>query len=52
MTATVNGKVVRAMLNMSATNNFVSLRMVDQLGLKVTKSSSQVKAMNSKAQGI
>ena len=52
VTAKVNGKVVRAKLDTGATNNFVSLRMVDQLGLKVTKSNSQVKAVNSKAQGI
>ena len=52
VTTRVNGKAVRAMLDTGATKNFVSLRMVDQLGLKVTKSNSQVKAMNSKAQEI
>ena len=52
MTAKVNGKAVQAILDTCATNNFVSLRMVDQLGLKITKSTSQVKAVNSKAQSI
>ena len=52
VTARVNGKAVWAMLDTGATNNFVSLRMVDQLDLKVTKSTSQVKAVNSKAQEI
>ena len=52
MMAKVNGKVVRVMLDTGAINNFVSFKMVDQLGLKVTKSTSQVKVVNLKAQGI
>ena len=52
VTIRVNGKAVQVILEIDAINNFVSLRMVNQLGLNVTKSTSQVKPVNSKAQGI
>ena len=52
VTASVNGRKVRAMLDTGATNNFVSPAMVDHLGLEVVKSDYQVKAVNSRAQNI
>lgn len=52
VTVTVNGRQVRAMLDTGATNNFVSQAMVDHLGLQVSKSPNQVKAVNSRAQNI
>lgn len=50
--AEMNGKPVRVMLDTGATNNFLSVGMVDHLCLKVVRSNSQVKAEHSKAQGI
>ncbi|KAK3205900.1 hypothetical protein Dsin_019946 [Dipteronia sinensis] len=45
--AEVNGKEIRAMLDTSATNNFVAQREVDRVGSKLLGSNSQIKAVNS-----
>ncbi|KAK0587323.1 hypothetical protein LWI29_021003 [Acer saccharum] len=52
VTAQVNGKDIRAMLDRSATNNFVAQREVDRLGLKLSGNNSQIKAMNSMAKPV
>ncbi|PON49841.1 Aspartic peptidase domain containing protein, partial [Parasponia andersonii] len=41
-----------AMIDMGATNNFVSWHVVDQLGLVVTKNLTRLKAVNSNAMPI
>lgn len=46
------GHQVKTMLDTRVTNNFMAERMVFVLGLKVTKSSSRIKTMNSSAQPI
>lgn len=43
----VNGQELNAMMDSSATNNFVSQRKVVKLGLTVAKNSSKLKAVNS-----
>ena len=45
----MNGNRAEAMLNTSNTQNFVAKRMVQQLGLKVIKCPSKIKALNSEA---
>ena len=48
----MNGNEVEVMLNTSATHNFVDESMVQQLGLKVNKCPSKIKAVNSKAKPV
>lgn len=47
--AIVNGKEISAMVDTGATHNFVTDRMVGQLGLQVKEHPSRIKAVNSKA---
>ncbi|KAL4318521.1 hypothetical protein GQ457_18G008050 [Hibiscus cannabinus] len=49
---TVNGKATRAMLDTSASHNFVSIDEADRLGLKATGAKGAVKAINSVARPI
>ncbi|KAL0440632.1 UNVERIFIED_CONTAM: hypothetical protein Sradi_0002100 [Sesamum radiatum] len=49
VTCRINGKEVKTLVDMETTNNFVSNRVVQGLGLDVKPWDSQVKAMNSKA---
>ncbi|KAH7550409.1 hypothetical protein JRO89_XS13G0187000 [Xanthoceras sorbifolium] len=46
VTAKVNGKDVRAILDTFVTNNFVARREADMLGLNLLGSTSQIKAVN------
>ena len=48
----MNGNWIEAMLDTSATHNFVDECMVQQLRLKVSKCLSKIKAVNSKAKPI
>ena len=48
----VNGVRVKAMVDSGATHNFVATRESARLGLNLEKDTSQIKAMNSKAQKI
>ena len=43
----MNGNGVEAMLDIGATHNFVDESIVQQLGLKVSKCPSKIKAVNS-----
>ncbi|KAL5825619.1 hypothetical protein ACOSQ3_021682 [Xanthoceras sorbifolium] len=52
VTAQVNGKDVRAMLDTGATKNFVTRRKADRLGLNLLGSTSQIKAVNSGAMPV
>ncbi|KAL5775969.1 hypothetical protein ACOSP7_013526 [Xanthoceras sorbifolium] len=52
VTAQVNGRDVRAMLDTGATNNFVARREADRLGLNLLGSTSQIKAVNSGAMPV
>ncbi|KAL0458835.1 UNVERIFIED_CONTAM: hypothetical protein Slati_0510700 [Sesamum latifolium] len=45
----INGKEMKALVDMGATNNFISERVVHKLGLDVKPCDSQVKDVNSKA---
>lgn len=44
----VNGKVVRAMVDTGATQNFLSYWIVARLGLRVDKENSKMKASEAK----
>ncbi|RWR95040.1 gag-asp_proteas domain-containing protein [Cinnamomum micranthum f. kanehirae] len=48
----LNGNLASAMVDTSATHNFVAKRVVSRLGLSLTKGQSQMKAMNSDAKPI
>ena len=48
----VNGVRVKAMMDSGATHNFVATRESERLGLKLKEDTSQIKAVNSKAQKI
>ena len=48
----INGNGAEAMLDTSATHNFVDESMVQWLGLKVSKCSSKIKAVNSEAKPV
>lgn len=48
----VNGQVVNAMMDCSATNNFMSQHKAGKLGLTVAKNSSKLKAMKSEVRRI
>ena len=50
--AVVNGVQVKALVYNDATHNFVATREATRLGLKLEKDTSQIKAVNSKAQKI
>ncbi|KAK0598331.1 hypothetical protein LWI29_033736 [Acer saccharum] len=52
VTVQINGRKIRAMLDVGATNNFLSQREVDRLGLSMTNSTSRVKSVNSMAKPI
>ncbi|KAK2660376.1 hypothetical protein Ddye_006909 [Dipteronia dyeriana] len=42
----VNGRVIQAMLNTGAPNNFMAQRETDKLGLNMLESTSKIKAVN------
>ena len=48
----VNGVQVKALVDSSATHNFVATREATRLGLKLEEDTSQIKTVNSKAQKI
>ncbi|KAG8383794.1 hypothetical protein BUALT_Bualt04G0050700 [Buddleja alternifolia] len=48
----VNGKIVKVMIDMGATHNFVVEREIQKLGLDVSNHSSRIKAVNSEAKPI
>ena len=48
----VNGVRVKAMMDSGATHNFVATRESERLGLNLREDTSQIKAVNSKAQKI
>ena len=48
----VNGVRVKAMMDSGATHNFVATRESERLGLNLKEDTSQIKAVNSKAQKI
>ncbi|PON59961.1 Aspartic peptidase domain containing protein, partial [Trema orientale] len=50
--AWVNGREVTAMIDTGATNNFVSRRVADRLGLVVKRNSTKLKAVNSDAMPV
>ncbi|KAI9178658.1 hypothetical protein LWI28_029278 [Acer negundo] len=52
VTVHVNGRKMLAMLHTGVTNNFLSQREMDRLGLSVANSTSWVKAVNSTAKPI
>ena len=52
MQVEMNRNGVEAMFDTSATHNFVDEGMVQQLGLKVSKCPSKIKALNSEAKPI
>ena len=48
----VNGVQVKALVDSSATHNFVATREATRLGLKLEEDTSQIKTVNSKTQKI
>ncbi|KAK3188823.1 hypothetical protein Dsin_028384 [Dipteronia sinensis] len=48
----VNGRVIQAMMDAGATNNFVAQREADRLGLNLLESTSKIKAVNSGAMPV
>ena len=50
--AVVNGVQVKTLVDSGATHNFVATRETTRLGLKLEEDTSQIKAINSKAQKI
>ena len=52
VSAKINGQSVRALLDMRATHNFVSVDEAKHLGLKATKKGGTIKAVNSPAKPI
>ena len=52
VSASINGKAVRAMLDTGATHNFVSIQEAKKLGLKATNGGGTIKAVNSPAKPI
>ena len=52
MQVEMNGNGAEAMLDTSATHNFVDESIVQRLGLKVSKCPSKIKAVNSKAKPV
>ena len=48
----VNGVRVKAMMDSGPTHNFVATRESERLGLNLKEDTSQIKAVNSKAQKI
>lgn len=52
VSVTVNGHVVRALLDIKTTNNFILEDEAKHLGLKMTKEKGTIKAINSHAKPI
>lgn len=50
--APINGKMIFAMMDTGASDNFISKTMIKSLGLNVSEHSSQIKVVNSQAQPI